>query len=320
MEEPPLVFALLGPTGAGKTALTRALDPERFEVVSCDSRQVYRELDIITALPTPDERKHIAHHVIDFLSPLESMHAGRYVELARAAIQDILGRGKIPWIVGGAGFYFRALRYGLFEVETPDAVRAVVRALSPAERLNELRRLDPAALVSSGEALQSGRLHPNDEYRVLRALEITLSSGEPWSEHWRRRRESRRSEWSVVGWRLELDAESYESGLRRRTEAMVAAGAGAEAERVFRRYGACPGLETLGAAEALAQSRGEISAAELVIRLFDAHRRYAKRQRTWLRSETDLTAIAPADLARRLERLRGAGRLERVRDVMRLFH
>lgn len=318
--EPPLVFALLGPTGSGKTALTQALDPERFEIVSCDSRQVYSELAIITALPTPAERRRIAHHVVDFLSPRETMHAGRYVELARTAIQDILARGKTPWIVGGAGFYFRALRYGLFEVETTDAVRESVRALSPAERLNELRRLDPAALVAPGEALQSGRLHPNDEYRVLRALEITLSSGVPWSEHWRRRRESRRSDWSLFGWRLELDTKSYESGLRRRCAAMVAAGAGAEAERVFARYGACPGLATLGAAEALAHARGEIDAAELEVRLFDAHRRYAKRQRTWLRSETDLSAITPADLALRLDRLRGAGRLERARDVMGLFH
>jgi tRNA dimethylallyltransferase len=316
----PLVFALLGPTGAGKTALTQALDPERFEIVSCDSRQVYSELDIITAMPSRAERARIRHHVIDFLSPRDTIHAGRYVELARAAIADILERGKTPWIVGGAGFYFRALRYGLFEVETSAAVRETVRALSPEGRLNELRRLDPAALVAPGQPLQSGRLHPNDAYRVARALEITLSSGTPWSEHWRRRLASRADEWSLYGWRLELDTESYEAGLRRRCAAMIAAGASAEAERVFARYGACPGLETLGAAEALGLARGEINADELAARLFDAHRRYAKRQRTWLRSETDLNAITPEELAVRMERIQAGGRLASAADVRRLFH
>ncbi|MEQ9363234.1 MAG: tRNA (adenosine(37)-N6)-dimethylallyltransferase MiaA [Leptospirales bacterium] len=315
----PLIPVLLGPTGAGKTALLESLlasptgsvaDIPPVEIVSCDSRQIYRELEIGSAAPEPKLLARLPHYLVGVLQPTETYSAARFRGDALAAIADILARGRLPLIAGGSGFYFRALQTGLFALDVSAGrqagIRRQVQELGAGERLRRLRELDPAAVLSDpAEQARAGRVHPNDDYRVTRALEIVLASGRAYSEIWAESR--RRSEqgganaanpYRFTGWRLEVDRESYWRGLAGRARAMVASGIIEEAGRVFERYGVCPGLETLGYSDALAAWRGELGRDELAERLYISHRQYGKRQRTWLRREDSLTPESRDGLAR----------------------
>ena len=188
----PVVYTLLGPTGAGKTALLETLAdlaPGRYEIISCDSRQIYRGLEIGSAAPVAELCARLPHHVVGHVSPAESYSAARFREEALAAIAETLARGRIPFLVGGSGFYFRALSTQLFESPGDEhsqaEIRARVSALSPAGRLARLRELDSDALAAPGEQPSAGRVHVNDDYRIGRALEICLSGGPLYSERWR---------------------------------------------------------------------------------------------------------------------------------------
>ncbi len=302
------VPVLMGPTGSGKTALSALVDPERYEIISCDSRQLYRELEIGSAAPEPELTARIRHHLIGVLNPDESCNAAEFRRLALAAIEDVRGRGKIPFLVGGSGFYYRALKSQPFDVHVPEEIRASVQALSPEERIGQLRVLDPRSLVDpdAGEEVRAGKIHPNDAYRVGRALEVCLAAGRPWSSFWtealERAEQPGRSDTGLLfsGWRLETDdRNAYHARLLERSRAMVAAGLIEEAGRVFERYGECPGLETLGYDLALQAYRAPetLSRDLLVERLAILHRQYGKRQRTWLRREAELKPIRAEDFA-----------------------
>ena len=214
------VPVLLGPTGAGKTELLEQVDPDRVEIISCDSRQIYRELEIGSAAPEPALTARLRHHLIGILDPTEEFNAAQFRDRALQAIKDVFARGRLPFVVGGSGFYFRALHTGLFVVDAApaaqDEARARVAAMTPAERLSLLRELDPQALVSPGESARAGRVHPNDDYRVGRALEICLAGDVTFSGLWdaaRRRAASGELDASnpyrFSGWRLEVEPESY---------------------------------------------------------------------------------------------------------------
>lgn len=306
----PVIPVLLGPTGAGKTGLLESLLSDSaaanlpaIEVISCDSRQIYRELEVGSAAPDPGLQARMRHHLVGVLAPTAAYNAARFREDALGAIADILSRGRLPLIVGGSGFYFRALQTGLFAVnvasELRNEIREQVQALEPAERLRRLRELDPAAVIAPPEQARAGRVHPNDDYRISRALEICLASGGTYSGLWddtRRRANSGElaaaNPYRFTGWRLEVEQKTYWRQLADRAQAMVEHGIIEEAGRVFERHGMCAGLETLGYADALAAWRGEIQPKELAERLFISHRQYGKRQRTWLRREESLVACS----------------------------
>jgi tRNA dimethylallyltransferase len=296
------VPVLLGPTGAGKTDLLNELDPDQVEIISCDSRQVYRELEIGSAAPDARLLERLPHHLVGFLSPSETINAALFRREALAAIAGVFARGRIPFLVGGSGFYFQALRTGLFAVDVSPEIRSLVAGLEPADRLARLRELDPAALVPVGEHARAGRVHPNDQYRVGRALEICLASGRTFSGLWAERLEQpvQEDRYHFIGWRLECEAGEYWKRLEARARWMVATGIVEEAGRVFAKYGPCPGLATLGYVDALAAWRGEISRSELAERLFISHRQYGKRQRTWLRRETALESVDRAQITAKI--------------------
>ena len=299
----PLVRVILGPTGSGKTEIAARLNPERYEIVSCDSRQVYREMPVGTAMPEPEVLARIPHHLVDFLSPLETIDAGMYARMADAAITDILARGRKPVLVGGAGFYYRALKTGLFDRARIDpAVRERVRMTPHRERLARLRAEDPDALQSETGPALPGRIHPNDEYRVERALEVLESTGTRFSEHWRRAREAglRSRKFRFSGYHIETEREEYFMRLELRVQAMLQAGLVEEAERIRSDYGDCPGLATLGYDLALNVVDGLLPVGELASSLAIGHRQYGKRQRTWFRRETELRAISREELRKKV--------------------
>ena len=280
----PLLVVLLGPTASGKTSLSLFLAEQLGgEVVSCDSVAVYRELEIGTAKPTPDERRRVLHHLIDFAAPTEQVTAGDYARLARRAIQEIHARGRLPVVVGGTGLYLRALLEGLFagpprseELRSRLRERAAERGADYLHKL--LKRLDPVA---------AGTIHANDVAKVIRALEVSLSARRPMTEMWRQGSDPLRG-FNILRIGLNPDRGALYERINRRAREMFSSGLVEETRELERRYGAIRALGSLGYKQAAQYLAGETSLEAAITAAQQGHRNYAKRQMTWFRREPDV--------------------------------
>ena len=288
----PTAALLCGPTASGKTALAVAAAAQvPVEVISADSRQVYRHLSIGTAKATAAEQAAVPHHLIDVLELDATYNAAQFAADALRIAAEIRARGRIPLIVGGAGFYFRVLEDGLFEPPYEPAALAAVRAdlerWSPEDLRAELGRRDPD---------RASALHPNDRYRIARALEICIAAGRSVTELTAGR--TKPSE-TFVRFRVTIPRPRLHERIAARTAAMFAAGWEHEVEDLLARGVApeAPALATLGYPQIVALLRGETSrdAAEETIRRDT--RRFARAQETWFRKLRDATAIAAEDPA-----------------------
>ena len=291
------VFILAGATASGKTraaiALARRFDAE---IVGADSRQIYRGMPIGTAAPTAEERAAVPHHMVEFLEPDARYSAARYAADAMRAIRDIHGRGRRVVVVGGTGFYIRALAGDVrLAPQQDDVLRARLAReaqLHPAEFLHEwLRLLDP---------VRAAALDSNDRYRVLRALEIALTP-EPAAldvAHTSLAAES--INYAKVF--LDVDLGTIDARIGARTDAMLAEGLIDEAERIG---GGAVAASAVGYPQALAYLAGRSTWSELRDTLARATRRYARRQRAWFRAEPQTHWVAPGDLERAARELLG---------------
>ena len=295
MNEKIKVFAVTGPTASGKSALALELAC-RFggEIVSCDSMQVYRRMDIGTAKPTLDEQRLVRHHMIDVSEPTDSFSCADYVQMADKAIRDIHERGKLPIICGGTGLYLDALmRDADF---APDVTNEALRAellefarLNGAEALHEeLKKIDP----QSAEAT-----HPNNVKRVARAIEIYRLSGVTKTELDRRSRLlGDRFDLSAVGL-FYSDRQALYRRIEQRVDIMLSEGLEREtrellSEGVFAKNHTA--AQAIGYKELLGYIEGRESLESAVDALKGATRRYAKRQITWFSSKPYIT---PLDVA-----------------------
>jgi tRNA dimethylallyltransferase len=283
----PLV-ALVGSTASGKTALALAL-AERLplalglrgaEVVSADSRQIYRLMDIATAKPTADEQARVRHHLLDVVWPDESCTLAEYQRDAQAAIADIWARGRLPLLVGGTGLYVRAVVDGLAipEVAPQPELRAALEA-EATERgvgalLERLRALDPVA---------AARIDAQNPRRLIRALEVCIISGRPFSEQQGRRP----TPYQAVLLGLSMPREALYIRADARIAQMLAAGLVAETEAlVARGYDwSLPAMSSLGYREIGAYLRGELTLAAAAERFEQATHAYIRRQMTWFRPD-----------------------------------
>jgi tRNA dimethylallyltransferase len=281
-DKEPLVVLLLGPTGSGKTALSLEL-AERFggEIVSCDSVAVYRGMDVGSAKPAPEERTRAPHHLIDVADPDEPFTAGTYARAARAALDKIAARSRLPIVTGGTGLYLRALTEGLFAgPERSEELRDRLR--NSAERLGSewlhriLTRLDPE---------RAKAVHANDTPKLIRAIEVCIAGRKPMTELLARD--------PLTGYRLlriglnPTRAALYDR-LNQRCAAMFANGLVEETRQLLSRFGPVKALDSLGYRQALAVVRGEASESEALAAAQQGHRNYAKRQLTWFRREPDV--------------------------------
>lgn len=286
----PLLVVVLGPTASGKTGLAVRL-AESFaaggEVVSCDSVAVYRELEIGTAKPSPEERARVPHHLIDVAGPEEPYTAGQYSRAARVAIAQISARGRVPVVAGGTGLYLRALLDGLFPESEAGGkakpLRARLRQAASHRGPEYVHRL-----LQKVDRTAAQRIHPNDVPKVVRAIEASLSSGRPMTEAWAAGREG------LVGYRvmkigLAPDrARLYERINQRATE-MFRAGLVDETRGLVAQYGAeCRPLGSLGYKQAQAVVCGGMTEADAIAATAQGHRNYAKRQVTWFRREAEV--------------------------------
>jgi tRNA dimethylallyltransferase len=285
----PLLVVVLGPTGSGKTALSLAL-AERFhgEIVNCDSVAVYREFEIGTAKPTPAERTHAPHHLLDIVDPAGYITAGEYARRAREVLQQIKSREALPIVVGGTGLYLRALLEGLFpgpqrseELRVRLRRRAEEKGSAYLHRI--LHRLDPTA---------AAKIHANDVPKLVRAIEICLVSRAKLTEMWQQGRNPLPG-FRIVRIGLDPDREGLYQRINQRAQRMFASGLVEETRALLAKHGetARP-LAALGYKQAVQLIRGEINHDTAVQAAQQAHRNYAKRQITWFRREPDVTWLA----------------------------
>lgn len=282
LPENPALIAIAGPTGSGKTDLALRL-AGRFggEVVNCDSVQIYRFFDIGTAKLAEQDRMGIRHHLIDIANPDEVFTAGDFARVARPVLREIAGRGRLPIVTGGTGFYLRALIEGLAPGPRRDEdLRAVLQARErkrPGCLHRLLRRMD---------AKTAARIHANDLPKTVRALEICLSARRAASEVFAAGRDALEG-FRVLKIGLFPDREKLYQRLEQRVEAMFAAGLIQETEAILARgYSAdCKPFESIGYKQALQAIRGELPARDALFHARRETRRYAKRQMTWFRQE-----------------------------------
>ncbi len=276
----PIVI-LVGPTASGKTGV--ALDwAERLggEIVSADSMQVYRHMDVGTAKPSLEARQRIAHHLLDVVDPDETFNAAMFQDLADRAIADIHGRGRTALIVGGTGLYIRALHRGLFEGPDGDnllrdALRHEVEERGVEALHLDLQRLDPEA---------ARRIHPRDVVRIVRALEVYHRTGVPISVH-QRRHGFGEERYHAIYLGISMSKSALYSRIDTRVDGMMANGLLEEVEGLMRLgYGPdLPSMKAIGYRHMAAYLRGELSLDEAVTQMKRDTRRYAKRQMTWFR-------------------------------------
>ncbi len=272
---------LYGPTAVGKTALSipiaRALDAE---IVNVDSRQIYRFMDVGTAKPTAVQCAQVPHHLLDLLLPDQGSSAALFVEAAWQVIDELLGRGKRPLIVAGSGLYLQALLYGLMAAPSADEpLRRKLHAYG--DRYGTVALHQRLQIVDPLAALQ---YHPHDRVRLVRALEVTYLTGEPFSSHIQRHQQQGPAH-PHIGFVLTRERSELYARIAARTDAMLTAGWLAEVRSVLARgyTREDAAMNSLGYRELLMYLDGQISWLDAVTAIKQVTRRLAKRQLAWLR-------------------------------------
>lgn len=278
------IAVVCGPTASGKTRLAVDL-AKRFngEIVSADSMQIYKKLDIASAKPTEEEKQGVPHHLMDFLPPEKSFSVAEYVELARATIADIASRGKLPVIAGGTGLYINSLvdNVQFDETESDEIFRLEMQKLAD-EKGNEalwekLNEIDKSA---------AARLHPNNRGRIIRALEIHRTSGRTITEA---KALSRLEESPYEPCMIALDyadRQQLYDRINKRVDIMLQQGLLEEAREFFSHDDYATAAQAIGYKELKPYFDGEKTLEECIERLKQQTRRYAKRQLTWFRRDS----------------------------------
>ena len=284
IEQIPIVV-ICGPTGSGKTNLALSLAEKiPLEIISADSRQVYRRMDIGTAKATVEEQAIVPHHMIDLIDPDQEFSVAEFVDLARSLIREISERGKIPCIVGGTGLYIRALLGGLAQLPSSNSeLRKQLHQREndegPGSLFRELQQVDPVA---------AAEIHPNNIVRIVRALEVCIISGRRMSEL---KAEHSFAEQSYRALKLAPEfarAELY-ARINHRSKQMIACGLVDEVRGLVESYSSdLKALQTLGYREVVRYIKEEISAEQMFADIQKYTRRYAKRQLTWFRKEPEI--------------------------------
>lgn len=284
------VIVIAGPTASGKTGLAVEFALKcNGEIVSADSMQIYRGMDIGTAKPTMEERKGIPHHMLDVVDPDEEFSVAQFQQMAKVCIKDILRRGKVPIVAGGTGLYINSLVYNITFSETiadwdyREHLQKIALEQGPLVLHEMLQRVDPKS---------AGRIHPNNVKRVIRALEVFETTGKPISEH---QEESRKikPEYDYRIFGLEVDRDILYRRIEKRTDQMIENGLYEEVEGLLKK-GYSPDLVSLqgiGYKEIIMCIQGKCSLDEAIYNIKLGTKHLAKRQMTWFRKTEGLRWI-----------------------------
>ena len=299
---PPKVLAIVGPTASGKTRLgVAAAQALNGEVVSVDSMQVYRHMDIGSAKITPDEMDGIPHHLIDVLEPEEEFNVAVFQQMEKKALEEIYSRGKLPIVAGGTGFYIQALLYDIdFRDDTGEGpIRKELEKLAVEKGAEYLH-----SLLQQADPQSADQIHPNNIKRVVRALEYFRQTGEPFSLHNQRERE-RCSPYHFLYYVICSDRKNLYERIDRRVDAMMADGLVGEVQDLKKRgvKRGMTSMQGLGYKEILDYLDGTCSLEEAVYVLKRDTRHFAKRQITWFRREREVRWLKLEDFGGDLDRV-----------------
>ena len=277
----PKVIVICGPTASGKTALSIELAKKiNGEIVSCDSMQIYKDMDIGTAKPTIEEMQGIKHYMLDFVSPDERYSVADYKKQAKQAIREIIEKGKVPIVVGGTGLYVDSLIYEIEyqNIEFDEKYRKQLEERSEKEGLevlyNEAKKIDPEAIT---------KISQNDKKRILRILEIYNATGKNKTEQ---EKESRKNEveFDYKVYAISWDREKLYDRINQRVDIMIDQGLIEEVKKIYSKYNKFPtAMQGLGYKEVLEYLEGKCNKQEMIDKIKQETRRYAKRQLTWFR-------------------------------------
>lgn len=295
LDKPPLLV-LVGPTAVGKTALSLRLARELgCEIISGDSMQVYRRMDIGTAKLPPGEREGIPHHLIDILEPDEPFSVSMFQQLCQRKISEIHARGKLPFIVGGTGLYVESVCYGYtFQGDSGDeAFRSRMQSYAREHGAEALH-----ARLAEVDPVSASRIHPNDERRVIRALEVQETTGQTMSEAQAQKRGDRKiSPYRLCLIGLTMDRDVLYRRIGERVDAMISEGLVQEVEQLLKSgvSRSAVSMQGLGYKEIAASLSGETDLPTAVELLKRDTRRFAKRQLSWFRHMQDLVWVDVGD-------------------------
>lgn len=288
------VLAVVGPTASGKSALGLQLAAQfSGAIISADSMQVYRQMDIGTAKPSLAEQRSVPHHLLDILGPEQPYDAGRFVADADRAIEQVHQSGLVPIVVGGTHLYLKALIHGL--IPTPDV------DIELKQRLYERLKLEGVAPLYQElcevDPLTAQRLEPMDSSRVVRALSVWLSTGRSITD-WHEEHEFKEQRYQPFYIAVQWEREQLYQRINQRVEHMVQSGLVEETQGLLGRgyAGSLPSLNSIGYKQAVSHLNGEISHQMMVQQIQQSTRRYAKKQLTWIKQLPDLHWVKPDEL------------------------
>ena len=281
----PKVVVICGPTASGKTALSIELAKRiNGEIISSDSMQIYKNMDIGTAKPSTEEMQGIKHYLLDFVEPSQRYSVAEFKKDAEKAIEEILSKGKTPIIVGGTGLYVDSLIYGIEyqEIEFDDKYRQELEKKVETEGLEKLyeeaKKIDYQAME---------KISPNDKKRIMRVLEIYKSTGKTKTEQ---ELESRKNgvKYDFKVFAINMDREKLYERINKRVDIMIEQGLIKEVENLLMHYSEFPtAMQGLGYKEVVEYLQGEITKEEMIEKIKMETRRYAKRQITWFKKNKE---------------------------------
>jgi len=290
----PKVIVICGPTASGKTALSIQLAQKiNGEIISSDSMQIYKNMNIGTAKPDKQEMQGIKHYLLDFVEPNQRYSVADYKKDAENAIEDILQKGKVPIIVGGTGLYVDSLIYGIEypNIEFDENYRKKLEKRAEKEGLEKLyeeaRKIDPQAME---------KISRNDQKRILRVLEIYNATGKTKTEQ---EIESRKNEvkYDYRVFAINMDREKLYDRINKRVDIMIQKGLIEEVENLLKKYNEFPtAMQGLGYKEVVEYLQGKVLKEDMIENIKRESRRYAKRQITWFKKNKQTIWIGPNDL------------------------
>lgn len=286
----PKVIVIAGPTASGKTSLSIELAKRiNGEIISSDSMQIYKDMTIGTAKPTTEEMDGIKHYLIDFVSPDKRYSVAEFKKDAENAIEDILKKGKIPIVVGGTGLYIDTLIYGIEypEIDFDENYRNELMRIADSE--DGLEKLYEEAKSIDEDAVK--KISPNDKKRITRILEIYKATGKTKTELEKLSRENGvKYDYKVFA--INMDREKLYERINLRVDLMIEQGLVEEVEKLVKKYKAFPtAMQGLGYKEVVEFFEGKLTQDEMIDKIKQESRRYAKRQLTWFRKNKDIIWI-----------------------------
>ena len=281
----PKVIVIVGPTASGKTSLSIELAKKiNGEIVSCDSMQIYKDMNIGSAKPTLDEMQGIKHYMLDFVSPDKRFSVAEYKKTAEGAIEEILKKGKTPIIVGGTGLYSNSLIYGIEypDIELDEEYRNL---LEKRVQNGELEKIYEEAKNIDSAAVE--KISPNDKKRILRILEIYHSTGKTKTELEIESRQSKiKYDYKVFA--IDMDREILYDRINKRVDIMIENGLIEEVQELLKKYKTFPtAMQGLGYKEVVEYLENKLTKEEMTDKIKQETRRYAKRQLTWFRANKE---------------------------------